>query len=226
MTRECFIFSLFITEVPLLKIKSLLSKYSSKSGFTLLELLISLSLVALMLTFLSGSFTFGKRVWERSNAIVETASIPIIQDFLRTRLEQAVPVRVRRDATSLSLSFSGQSKRLSFIAPMNAQTVSAGLYEMALYFENGALKLRLTLFRPHQQSTSIPPPFYDRVLLENIEDVRFEYAWSSLQHQNTKWSSHWQNKEDLPSLIRIKVIFKEEDRRRWPMLIIAPRLDS
>src|SRR5579864_2460479 len=63
------------------------------AGFTLLELLISLTLLAVLSAILFGGLRFGTRAWERSEVMAsETDEIAIAQNFLRRQLSDAYPL--------------------------------------------------------------------------------------------------------------------------------------
>ena len=87
-------------------------------GFTLLELLVAITLLGLLMAALLGGLRLGARVWETGEARLDaSARVQIVQDFLRQRITEALPFEVtllaagrpagarvsRRPATSCAL---------------------------------------------------------------------------------------------------------------------------
>ncbi len=59
-------------------------------GFTLLELLVAITLLGLLMAALFGGLRLGARVWETGETRLDaSARVQIVQDFLRQRLAEA-----------------------------------------------------------------------------------------------------------------------------------------
>ena len=59
-------------------------------GFTLLELLVAITLLGLLMAALLGGLRLGARVWETGEDRLDaSARIQVVQDFLRQRLAEA-----------------------------------------------------------------------------------------------------------------------------------------
>ena len=103
------------------------------AGFTLLELLISLTLLAALSTILFGGLRFGTRAWERSEAqAAETDEIAVAQNFLRRQLSEAYPLVTTADPTGARIYFEGGSDSLQFLAPAPAALAAGGRSRFAL----------------------------------------------------------------------------------------------
>ena len=62
-------------------------------GFTLLELLVAITLLGLLMAALFGGLRLGARVWETGETRLDaSARVQIVQDFLRQRLAEALPL--------------------------------------------------------------------------------------------------------------------------------------
>ena len=76
-------------------------------GFTLIELVVALTLLALMSTVLFGALGFAGRSWEGGEAKAEqVGSMRLAEGFLRSQLESAHPLRMRKMA-QFPLLFNG-----------------------------------------------------------------------------------------------------------------------
>ncbi len=66
---------------------------SRQRGFTLLEILVAVTLLGLLMAALFGGVRLGVRAWEASGArLDDDARLTAVQDFLRERLTQAYEV--------------------------------------------------------------------------------------------------------------------------------------
>ena len=90
----------------------------SSSGFTLLELLVAMTLLGLLMTALFGGLKLGARVWEASDRVLNDESRAlVIRQFLHDRLEQAFPARLGQTDGSPSV-FVGDRTALRFASTM------------------------------------------------------------------------------------------------------------
>lgn len=118
---------------------------ASQLGLTLVELLISLVIIAIVVTLCANGFTFGSRVWakvdDQQNNLDEIASA---QRFLRKVLSEAVFYPVGDDEVRKSY-FNGEPEKMIFLAPSPQYGLDDYLYIYEIYKqkENGAYNLEL-----------------------------------------------------------------------------------
>lgn len=195
-------------------------------GFTLLELLIAISLLALLAVMMSSGLHFGVRVWEKNSvATSRLEKISLTQEFLRQAISKAYPHALKGDSPGkIKIDFHGQEHHLDFLTPMPEALGAAGLARMSLDVEESNTGSRLILsWRPELAPDD---PTLDRhaTLLANIAEVSFSYFGSA--KDTLSWTPDWDVQATLPALIRIHVSFRARDSRIWPDLIVAPRLQA
>jgi general secretion pathway protein J len=105
---------------------------SGCGGFTLVELLVAMTLLGLIFVALFGGLRFGTRVWETGNAQSERiAEVEIAQSLLRRLLRQAfVP-----DAAEGVGTVRGEADRLAFTAPAPSRFLLGGIYLYEVFVE-------------------------------------------------------------------------------------------
>src|SRR5687767_7217603 len=93
-------------------------------GFTLVEMLVAISLMALLSVILFGGLRFGMRAWEvGSDYIDRPTRIERIQNLLRQEISQALLPAPVGDPVP---TFFGGPESLTFVAPLPAHRGIAG----------------------------------------------------------------------------------------------------
>ena len=151
------------------------------AGFTLLELLIAMTLLGLVLVMLYSGFNIGLRSWDKGEAVAEQLNqIRLTQEFLRRQLRQSVTV-FRTDAREgRKIYFTGEPLQIGWVAPMLRYLGLGGLYYLQLEWvkntESGQLVLRWIPYNPTDEDDLIDDDDVEQtVLLDGVEDFRLEY---------------------------------------------------
>ena len=185
-------------------------KADREAGFTLIELLVSLTLLGLLFVLLFGGLRFGMRAWERGTINADASdSVRTVQELLRSEIERTCPRRNFADPAALHVAFSGKPHALTFMAPLPGAATCARVTIGAA--EDGA-RTRLVF------TNGVNDPGTD--LLRHAQSIDVAYRGPK------GWSDSWQNRADLPDLIRIRVTFPKDDGRVWPELFVAPRISA
>ena len=208
---------------------------TAEHGFTLLELLVAITLLGLLMTALFGGLRLGARVWETADTRLDaSARLQIVQDFIRQRLTETLPLEtVPLELAEVGVPkplFLGTAEAVRF-ASLLPENLGAGVYlmELALAESNHAegsrnLLLRWRPFEPDDQ-TAEEVEQEQRVLIEDIEALELSYFGTVDPEQPPDWWQAWEGRPELPRLIRLQVRFADNDERRWPELIVRPMVD-
>jgi len=193
-----------------------MTKRSGTHGFTLVELLISITLLGLLLVLLFGGLHFGVRAWERTTTLEDSGQThDVAQSLLRRELER-VCVRLEPAADPRSappFRFDGTSERIRFLAPVPSAVGHQRCAAMTLTVNSDGATETLVL--------SLGEGAQDVALLRGARDVRFSYL-----RNGYGWREDWHREPELPALIRIRASLPQGDARTWPELFIAPRLSA
>jgi general secretion pathway protein J len=183
-------------------------EHGSENGFSLLEVLISLTLFSMVLLLLPGAFRTGKRGWETSARIEQSAATKAAGDFLRHRLAEAVPLYDRDESGRVRLAFYGGPQDLSFVAAAPSGPSGGGLYRFKLVTAPGrqtgssALVLRLSAYRP--QSFEGEQALPEHILVPMISSLGFKYFGEQIPGEAATWADKWERSDRLPSLVEIE----------------------
>ena len=204
------------------------SRVPSDSGFTLLELTIALTLLALLSAVLFGSLRLAGRSTDSGEAKAEaSSSMRLAQEFLRTNLEAQHPLRMRK-MLEWPLLFRGAKNELRYASDLPPRVAGGGIWYYRLAVRSDDARSPLTLERvvPDLAADALPEfTNADRsVLADGIADLTLAYFGrdpDSLPAVAPTWRDHWDDGQQLPLLIRIDV--KPRVGPAWPTLYVTPR---
>jgi general secretion pathway protein J len=201
------------------------------AGFTLVELLVGLSLLALLSVLMFGSFRFGLRAWESSDRqIHEISEVERAQGLLRALLGEAQPPTVIAENGNVRIvaSLVGTSERMSFIAPLPAHRGANGLQEFRLSIDRlgaeEALILSWRAYRPDRRLGDQPEFDDDAILLSAIDGARFAYYGKASDERPASWLPSWEGERGLPQLVRLEIGNVGHREGAWPDFVAAPKL--
>jgi general secretion pathway protein J len=191
-------------------------RQGSPAGTTLIELLVALSLLALIAVLLLGGMRLGLRVWDSGgDRQVFEQRLERTDAFLRQLLGQAgraAPAVGTPGADDIAgvpspivkAGFLGEADRLHFIALLPYQLGSDGKYEFELARHSGADGGNLVLgWRRSIGSASEVGGPTQTVLLSDVRSLRFAYFGHLTNESRSAWHDRWADPTGLPALIRL-----------------------
>lgn len=210
--------------------KCLGHRRSAESGFTLLELLISITLLGFILVLLFGGLRLGVRSWDAVQQRVDVLnSVRSIEGFLRREMEMIYPYRWK-GAPGQPLAFLGERHRISFVAQLPARIGTGGLYAISLELDHRGADRKLVWRQAPLNSTmqdfsplvQTQEMVLARSELSAVDDLWLSYFGSTAEGGASSWTDRWESRTRLPALIRIQVKFS--DGAEWPEFVVAPKL--
>lgn len=200
-------------------------------GFTLLELLVSMTLLGLILALLFGGLRTGNRVWESSNSRTDAvARIQTVHGFLRAQVSALTPLAAAAEAGGEpKAAFEGERERLRFVAMLPSHFGVGGFQtiEVRAIEREGARDLGLAWwpYLPGENAPAEPDEDSSAVLLEDVGEVAFAYFGAEGEDAEPAWTERWLDQPAPPELVRLSVTFPDGDPRYWPDLVIRPQID-
>ena len=209
------------------------SAAAAQQGFTLIELIAAITLLAVLTTILMGTVRGAERSTSAANEAVErTEQYARTQAFLREHISGVLPIRWRREV-SQPLKFNGKSSSLTYFAPVTSQIAEGGVMWWQLAIAKSQRKSQLVLRRqaadPEEKTvpdlSSAEQPI---VLADNIDSLSISYfdpGDDPLNNPDTgSWVDSWDENARMPSIIAIRVT--EAGDKRWPDLYIPVKLSQ
>jgi len=194
-------------------------------GFTLLELLIGMTLVGFILTLLFAGLNLGTRSWEAGEKrMVTTSRQAIVVGFIRHALEQTDSLHWRVDDED-QLAFVGEAESLRFVGSVAMHDGASGNHLIALDLADGEVGRDLVM--RWQLPDSRAPGFglleeaEPKVLVRAVREMTFAYFGAEADTEEPTWHDQWLHQKAPPELIRLRLVM--ENGETWPEIIAAPR---
>ena len=199
---------------------------NSSAGFTLIEMLVSLAIVGMMATMLLGGLrTVGIFASHTSTQIEADNGIVAAQRLLRERIEQLRAI-ISPNSASPIIDANGTESSFTFVAPPppRAEPDSLWRYRIAVVATGDLILYTVnSLDDRYDFAAAETKGWQPSTLLINVQAVRINYYGERLTGVGSSWQVNWQQRPQPPALVRIRVSFREGDRRTWPDLIVRPR---
>ncbi len=195
------------------------------AGFTLLEVLAALALLALLLVGVyAGIRTASHSVRSGTAAIERIDQVRSAQQFLRRELAQSMLQPIGRSDRGEPLYFEGGAREMRYVAPLPGYLGKLGpqLQRLQLVDDgHGGLRLELSLALLPPDGQSPQPLGEPQVLFDQIKAGGFSYRGVDPQGAVVPWSPAWPDGRRLPQLVRIEL--QAPGVVAWPPLEVPLR---
>jgi len=197
-------------------------------GFTLLEALVAMILLALMMAVMTGSIRFAGQSRDAVTARVDSLdNMRIAQDFRRQTITQAHPKRWLK-VVGRPYIFRGERDEMFMAAPLTARVGVGGLFLVKFSLVEGdrgkGKKLVMARQFPEPDTQEMPDfaSADTTVLAENLSEVEFAYLGRDDDNTDPTWSDDWKEPLRMPEAVRMRV--KPVTGQPWPELVIPLRV--
>lgn len=183
-----------------------MTKKDVTAGFSLIEMLAALTIVAMLMAMLPGTLRLGKRAWQTGKGGEDSVASTTL-DFVRDRLSSAVPIFFDDGSGLTAIAFHGGPQSLRFISEVDSGPRGGGLYEIAFGQDaSGTPQLRLRLFRDDREGSS---PDEVRDLSAGFKAINMRYFGAAEAGAAPSWQKEWMRTDRLPDLVEVSAIARK-----------------
>lgn len=198
------------------------------SGFTLLELLVSMTLFVLIAGTAYAALRSAARTWERTDARARAdGETRLVLDYLSRWLATAFPLAVQTDDRWRPW-FEGTRDRLVFLVEGSRHVGLSGLFQVIVRHDAEARPpgVELVLQRVHERLKigEVRGTPLRRLLLEDVVEVEFTFFGRRNSNDEPAWYPEWRDAKLLPKLVRLR--FQGGDVGEWPALTVRLPVDG
>lgn len=206
-----------------------ISPTARAAGFSLIEVMLAISLVALIMAAAYGGFQASVRATTSGEVLIEeTNRLRITHQFVRTQLSQALALIIEEDETEgESIRFQGEAQRVRFVAPMPGYLSFGGSYVQQFSLERGPDGLDL-MFRFALLNGYLPGDLDEGdpvILLEGLRGGGFFFLGLDEEDQQPVWADYWEHQSILPEAVGLNLDLARDNGLAWPELVTPVRVD-
>lgn len=211
--------------------RQLTNRSARSAGFTLVELLLAITLMSILLGLTYSGLRAATRSSERGEVLLAAGSgMRASHQFVRRQLNQMLPLAFAEaeGLDDMRIVFVGDSKSIQYVASMPGYLGSGGPQVQFLELANGddgsVLQFSHALLQGYEEAR-----LFDRdpvILLEGVESADFEYLGRDEEGELTSWMPSWDQPDKLPVAVRLNVEFADDVQMQWPELVAGVRLDE
>jgi general secretion pathway protein J len=194
----------------------------SQKGFTLIEVMLAMTIFALMATVLYGAFSLGHSAVEKSQRSFENnQKLRAVDELVGSYIRSAYPYR--SSPQDSALLFVGEEAELTFVSSFSLAMGGRGMAKVRLFWEGDEKRaglLRLEEETPVRVLSEEGNEGHEGlrnglVVREGVKEFRITYL--DPQSEEEKWEERWDAKErnTLPRAIRLHYLTKEGREVQW-----------
>ncbi len=200
-----------------------------RAGFTLLEILVALTLFGLIAVAVAGGIRFGARVWETGRQTAEASGeIHQTQSFLRRLLSGAILIPEDGASEEALPFFLGEESRLLFSAAWLTSFDHAGIYQFEIALTPSAeggqdMEVRWRGLQAARQGADFGKAEQSRTLLSNVERIGLSYFGVLGEEKEPAWHARWEVADRLPRMVALRLEPSTSAKTAWPELVVKVR---
>ncbi len=169
-----------------------------KSGFTLIEIIIAMTIMSIITLVVGSVFRLGVNAWDKGQVETgETQKLRILSGILSQQIKSAYPYKMMVDEERKTI-FKGEADSLMFVTTL-AESSYAGFKWVRYYYEDGVLYYKEGMLPDKELHNKVSVD--EEVLDPEIGEVTFSYYLSS----EDEWLDSWEDDEGFPDAIRVRI---------------------
>ena len=167
-----------------------------EKGFTLLEVLLAMTILSLIAVIIGVSLRLGIRAWERGESDADDSQkIRYVVEKFSQQIKSVYPYQMLIDGERV-IAFRGKSDSIFFVTS-SVKSSEGGLKWISYFVEDGNLMIQEGLLPDKQAVEKVLKEGKDFDL--DASGLKFEYFSS----KDRDWKESWDSKTELPGAMKI-----------------------
>lgn len=200
-----------------------------RHGFTLIEVLIAITLLSIMMVLLFSSLKIAAESWNVGETkIAEVNTKAVVYQFFKRHLTTIRPLPMldeqQNDQPENQQAFQGLPQSMRFVAGLPTASARKGLQLFTIALDpthTSTLLVSLTPYRETDPDT-VSEPVKPEILLDHIATLKFAYFGKTEDVDELQWRDEWRIADRLPSLIKVSI--QLEDGSYWPDMVFPLKI--
>lgn len=199
----------------------------TNTGFTLIEVLIAMTLLSIMVVLLFSSMRICAESWQKGeDKIAQVNDAAVVYQFFQQHLTTALPLFDDfTEKDSRTFAFQGKHEEIQFVSSFPASAKKTGLQLFTLKLkkddEGQYIQVSIKPFFPSGEDEEWRTE--EVTLLNHVKSFTLYYFGSDDMQGEGYWQDVWQQ-EIQPRLVKIKI--ERDDGGYWPDMLFAMKFIS
>ena len=204
------------------RIARVAARRRAEQGLTLIELLLSLAILAILTGFLAGGLSMARQAFgaDRASEIGSETSAAI--QTVAALVGSALPARFDGAGPKDALGFDGRGEAIAFVGLSEGRSLRGGPHKIVLRRSGGDIVADFAVLNGVRSKDDPEPAATRVVVLSGVRDIRIGYFGAVDAKAKPAWRADWIRAERLPDLVSIRIEF-EDTRRNEPAIVVALR---
>jgi general secretion pathway protein J len=193
-----------------------------EQGLTLIELLLSLAILAILTGFLAGGLSMARQAFgaDRASEIGSETSAAI--QTVAALVGSALPVRFDGAGPKDAIGFDGRGEAIAFVGLSEGRSLRGGPHRIVLRRSGGDIVADFAALNGARSKETPEPAATRVVVLSGVREIHIRYFGTVDAKVKPAWRTDWVRAERLPELVSIRIEF-EDERRNEPAVVVALR---
>lgn len=201
------------------------SRLANNGGFTLLEVVLAITLFAVLGVILYGAFSVGHRAMEKTQVVFDAnQKFRSAIDLLGSYVRSSVPYR--SSPQDPEIFYRGEENQVEFVSSFSLAQGGRGIAKIRIYAENGqgdgqTIKLEEQVPVRLKQENEAAAISNTVVLRERVSEFRLAYLEPQDNQEN--WRERWDKDEQkgIPRAVRLS--YRNQDGRevQWTFPVMV-----
>lgn len=173
---------------------------SRRNGFTLIELVIAITIFSLIAVIIGGAFRLGIQAWQKGEKEANDAQqLRILSSLLSQQLKSCYPYKMKIPGRDEDIVvFRGDADSIMFVTTL-ADSAFGGVKWVQYVFKDATLSYKEGLLPDNELEKKIKDK--GEIIDSKIDELQFSY----LSPDEEQWQETWDFGEELPVAIKVRV---------------------
>ena len=189
-------------------------------GFTLVEVLVAITLTVLIAPLAIEGVRVGMGTWERLTAQSDAwEQERVMQRVLRRQIAEALPLLVSHTEMDQQVMFSGNRSQIEFVARLPSNVAGGGVFVHKVHRveDEGRSGLVLDYWPFDARESDAPTEGEVRriVLSDSVGSIEFGFYGVRRVREKADWHDQWSSQQVLPKRISLRIGWEGGQKESW-----------